>query len=203
MFCPNCGKEMPAEAKFCPSCGKATVMSMSDVPPAPAAAPASAPPPPAYNPAPVAAAAPAASGGFMGWLRGLKTWKKVVLGIFLFIVLVVALAMWATSGLDEVVNRHFASIRAGDTLSAYSDLSIAARQQTSMEAFSAMLTATPALTHVTGTSWDSREIKNGQGNLEGMLEIEGGGKLPIEVRLVKENDQWKILAYHVKPIKTE
>jgi hypothetical protein len=200
MFCPNCGNQLPSEAKFCPQCGKAS--TPGDVPPAAAAAPASAPPP-VFNPAPAAVAAPAAGGGFMGWLRGLKTWVKVVLGIFVFIVFVVVLALWATSGLGEVVDRHFASIKAGDTVAAYADLSVAARQTTSMEDFKAMLTRNPALAQVTGASWDSREIKNGQGTLDGMLEIQGGGKLPIEVRLVKENDQWKILAYHVKPAKTE
>ena len=99
--------------------------------------------------------------------------------------------------------RHFAALRTGDTLAAYSELSVAARQQTSMDAFKAMLTGTPALTHVTGHDFSSRSYSNGQGQLEGMLEIEGGGKLPIEVRLVKENDQWKILSYHVKPVKIE
>ena len=138
----------------------------------------------------------------MGWLRGLKLWKKIVLGIVLFFVAVFGLATCATSGLGKVVDHHFAAVRAGDLIAAYSDLSVAARQQTSMDAFKAMLQATPALTHVTGSSWDTREIKNGEGHLAGMLELDTGGKLPIEVRLVKENDQWKILAYNVKPATT-
>ena len=64
-----------------------------------------------------------------------------------------------------------------------------------------MLTNNPGLTHVTDESFSSRETNNGQGQLVGTLDIEGGGKLPIEIRLVKENDEWKILAYHVTPIK--
>jgi hypothetical protein len=131
----------------------------------------------------------------MGWLRGLKTWKKVVLGIVIFIVLVIALAMWATSGLVEPVQKHFAALRSGDVVAAYSELSVAARQQTSLEDFKKMVTAMPALTHVTGESFSTRENNNGEGRLEGVLELEGGGKLPIAIRLVKENDAWKILAY--------
>jgi hypothetical protein len=65
-----------------------------------------------------------------------------------------------------------------------------------------MLTNTPALVHVTDESFSSRTVNNGQGELVGTLNLEGGGKLPIEIRLVKENDDWKILAYHVTPIKS-
>jgi len=138
----------------------------------------------------------------MGWLRGLKTWKKVGLGFVVFIVAVFMLASWATSGLSDVVDHHFAAVKSGDTVGAYGDLSVAARQQTSMDDFNTMLKGMPALTQVMATSWDSREINNGQGALKGTLELQGGGKLPIEVTLVKENDQWKILSYHVKPATT-
>jgi hypothetical protein len=132
----------------------------------------------------------------------MKTWKKVLLGLAIFIVGVVALAMFATSGLDEPVERHFAALRAGDVVGAYGELSVAARQQTSLDDFKTMLTNTPALTRVTGQSFSSRTVDTAQGQLVGTLEIEGGGKLPIEIRLVKENDAWKILAYHVTPIKS-
>jgi len=132
----------------------------------------------------------------MGWLRGLKTWKKVLLGIVIFIVGVVALAMFATSGLDKPVQRHFAALHSGDFVAAYSELSVAARQATSLDQFKAMIAGNPGLAHVTGESFTTREWNNGQGHLEGVLELEGGGKLPIVVNLVKENDEWKILAYN-------
>ena len=132
----------------------------------------------------------------MGWLRGLKTWKKVVLGIVIFIVGVVALAMFATSGLDKPVQRHFAALHSGDFVAAYSELSVAARQATSLDQFKAMVAGNPGLAHVTGESFNTREWNNGQGHLEGVLELDGGGKLPIVVNLVKENDEWKILAYN-------
>ena len=195
MFCPNCGSQMPNEAKFCASCGKPIANMQSGEAPAPMAAAPMSPAPPAYTASPVAGPAPVRQGGFMGWLRGMKTWKKVVLGIVIFIVLVIALAMWATSGLVEPVQKHFAALRSGDVVAAYSELSVAARQQTSLEDFKKMVTAMPALTHVTGESFSTRENNNGEGRLEGVLELEGGGKLPIQIRLVKENDAWKILAY--------
>jgi len=106
---------------------------------------------------------PAGTGTFLlGRLRKMKTWKKVLLGIVLFIVTVVALAMFLTSGLDKPVQHHFAALRAGDVIGAYSDLSIVARQQTSLDDFKAMLTNNPGLTHVTDESFSSRETNNGR-----------------------------------------
>lgn len=185
MFCANCGKELTPGAQFCASCGHAIAGDSAHAVPGAAPATTAVTPP-----------APVQRHGFLGWLRGLKTWKKVVLGIATFIVAVVALALWATSGLDEPVKRHFAALHAGDVTGAYSELSVAARQTTSLDAFKAMLAANPALTHVTGESFASRSYQDSQGHLQGMLEIDGGGQVPIEVNLVKENGAWKILSYH-------
>ena len=68
---------------------------------------------------------------------------------------------------------------------------------TTEEDDSRWVTAMPALTHVTGETFNSRVVENGQGRMEGVLDLDEGGRLPIEIRLVKENDNWKILAYHV------
>jgi len=191
MFCPNCGAQAPNDAKFCSACGKPIApVQYANASPQTAAAPAS----PVFSSGPIAGSPPLRS-GFAGWLAALKLWQKIALGAVTFIVVVVALAMWATSGLEEPVQRHFAAIRSGDVVGAYGELSVAARQQTSLDDFRKMLINVPALTKVTGESYSSREVNNGEGHLDGMLEIEGGGKLPIQVRLVKENGAWKILAY--------
>ena len=71
----------------------------------------------------------------------------------------------------------------------------------SLDAFKAMVEGSPALAHVTKESFTSRTVTNGQGQLEGALDLDNGGKLPIEIRLVKENGQWKILGYRLNPVK--
>lgn len=180
MFCENCGKEIPAGAQFCASCGHAAGGPQAAI----------------ADPAAVHAGA-APVGGFWNWLRRLKTWKKVLIGIFVFIVGIVTLAMCMTSGLQDPVERHFASVHSGDLTAAYAELSIATRHDVSEADFKAMLERNPALTHVTGLSFSSRSYSGDQGQVEGTLELDGGGKLPISVRLVKENGTWKILSYHV------
>ena len=190
MFCQNCGKEVAADAQFCPSCGHAVGHAESG-----AAAPQASPAP--------QAAAPGQAPTVWTRLKAMKTWKKVVIGIFVFIVGVIALALCTTSGLDEPVDRHFAALHNGDITAAYVELAIATRHDNSEADFKAMIDRNPALRHVTGHSFSSRSFNDGQGTLEGSLELEGGGRLPITVRLVKENGQWKILSYHVTAAKTE
>ena len=187
MFCPGCGKPLPPNSHFCPSCG-ATVAVAAAGPAASAAI------------ADTVASAPAREPK-RGFFARMKLWQKVVLGIVVFIFGVIALAMFATSGLDKPVQQHFSALRAGDVVGAYSQLAVATRQQNTLDDFKGLLASNPALTHVTGNSFTSRSTTNGQGHLEGALDLEGGGKLPVEVNLVKENGGWKILSYHVTSAK--
>ena len=205
MFCPECGKELPTEAHFCPSCGH--VIGASRTPgagasnpsqaaaPAPTIAAAAAPPPPVAPQAMSANQSP----GLWGRFRAMRTWKKVVLGIVTAIVLLITLAMVMTSGLDVPVDRHFAALRVGNLDAAYSELSIATQRQNSPAEFKAMIEHNPMFAHIVGHTFTNRSWENNQGLLEGTLEVEGGGTLPITVHLVKENDQWKILSYSAKP----
>ena len=129
----------------------------------------------------------------------MRTWKKVVLGVVTAIALIITLAMVMTSGLDEPVDRHFAALRAGNLDAAYSELSIATQRQNSPAEFKAMIERNPMFAHIVGHTFTNRSWKNNQGLLEGTLDVEGGGTLPITVHLVKENGQWKILSYRVEP----
>jgi len=129
----------------------------------------------------------------------MRTWKKVALGIVTAIALIITFAMVMTSGLDEPVDRHFAALRAGNLDAAYNELSIATQRQNSPADFKAMIERNPMFTHIVGHTFTSRSWQNDQGLLQGTLQVEGGGTLPITIHLVKENDQWKILSYRVKP----
>lgn len=197
MFCPNCGKQLPKDSHFCPACGHVIEEAPADASPKAAAKAAAAP-----DPAPAAAPAGDPAAKKPGLWKRMKTWQKIVLGVVVFIIAVIWLALAATSGLVKPVERHFAALHSGDLVGAYGELSVAARQQTSLDGFKAMVEGSPAFAHVTGESFTSRKVENGQGSLEGELKLDGGGKLPIEIRLVKENGQWKILGYRITPAKT-
>ena len=101
MFCASCGTKIPEGAHFCPECG-ATVDGAAE--PAPKAA---------------ARAAPAAAAAATAQKPRMALWKKILIGVVVFIFGVVGLAWFATSGLDEPVERHLSAQRAGNIEAAY------------------------------------------------------------------------------------
>lgn len=125
-------------------------------------------------------------------------WKKVLLGIAGFIILVVVLALVLTKSISDVVNKQLQALRQGDMITAYALTSKDFRNSTSLADFEKFVSNYPALKNNAKASWSSREINNGQGSLKGELIAIDGGVTPIEYRLVKENDEWKILGFSLK-----
>jgi hypothetical protein len=122
-------------------------------------------------------------------------WKKIVLGFIAFIVIVFGFAMFLTSDLIDPVERQIAALKAGDIDSAYSQTSTAFRDATSKEQFVAFVKSNPILLKIADYSVTDRSRENNVGTLKGTLTSIEGGVIPIEYRLVKENDEWKILAF--------
>ena len=169
MFCANCGSKIPDGAHFCPDCGTA-IDAAASATPSQSAAPA---------PAPAKAK--------------MALWKKILIGIVVFIVGILAIGYFATSGLTEPVGRHLDALRAGNIEAAYAETSIAFQQSTSLEQYAAFIERYPALKNIADYSFSERSVENGIGTLKGKLTTTDGGVVPIEFKLVKENDQWKIL----------
>ena len=172
MFCSNCGAKIPEGAHFCPECGAASDQS------APAAA---------------TSATPSGSAAVAPVKTKMALWKKILIGIVVFIGGIVALAFFLTSGLDEPVKKHLDALRAGNIEAAYAETSIAFQQNTSIEQYKAFIERYPVLKNIADYSFSSRAVENGLGTLKGTLTTTDGGVVPIEFKLVKENDQWKIL----------
>ena len=172
MFCSNCGAKIPEGAHFCPDCGIASDRAATG-----AGTPATS----AVSPAAVSAK------------TKMALWKKILIGVAVFIGGVIALAFFVTSGLDEPVKRHLDALRAGNIEAAYAETSIAFQQNTSIEQYAAFIERYPVLKNIADYSFSSREVENGLGTLKGTLTTTDGGVVPVEFKLVKENDQWKIL----------
>jgi hypothetical protein len=126
-------------------------------------------------------------------VRRLFMWKKILLGLLAFIVFVVVLAFWLTSGISEVANKQLDALRKGDVVTAYSYTSKAFQADTSIDRFKAFIDKYPALKNNRESSWSSREISNGNGTLVGTLTANDGTTLPVEYHFVKENNEWRML----------
>jgi hypothetical protein len=166
MYCKSCGAALPKDARFCSDCGASIDSVNVDI-----------------NDA----------NQTNGSTRKMSFWKKFLLGTLAIAALAIGLAFFATSGLVDPVDRHFVALRKGDINAAYEETSQAFRSSTSLEKYVQFVNANPILTQVAEHSFSERKVENGIGYLSGKLITSSGGVQPIIVRLVKENDKWKIL----------
>ncbi len=176
MFCSQCGTQIPQDAKYCPKCGAQTSPGQQ-------------------------AAAPGVSGGMAAAMtpkKKMALWKKLLLGTAAFLVLVIGAALYFTSDLLVPIDAQLAALRSGDVRGAYEQTASAFKQATSYEQFAAFVAAYPSLSKNKEASFSERSWEGSQGHVKGTLTDVSGGVLPVEFRLVKENDQWKILGINLK-----
>jgi hypothetical protein len=183
MFCANCGKEIPAAAHFCPSCRRPVEAE-------------------AVRPTAVPFSGAAAATSATPTKKKMALWKKIALGVVGFIVVVVVIALWATSGVIEPIDRQLAALKSGDLQAAYAETSTGFRDAVSFEKFEAFVKQYPALSRNASHSFSSRSTNaSGSGEVKGTLTDDRGAVLPVQYQLVKENGAWKILGLHIGPEK--
>ncbi|MBI2983688.1 MAG: DUF4864 domain-containing protein [Chloroflexi bacterium] len=197
-FCTNCGAQVAAGARFCTACGSpvtATAPGIAATPAAmPASRPAAPPPPPPWSaPVPQVAAAP----------RRTSHWKRnLVVVVLVFLVGVIGLAFFATSGPVEAVDRHLALLAQGDLRTAYAETSDVFKGQVTFEKFSQMVASYPILKQNTAV-WTSRSINGDEAIIEGTLTApDQTTKAKAEYHLASGSDgTWKITGFGVTPLK--
>ena len=126
--------------------------------------------------------------------KKMAVWKKVLIGIGVFIVLIIILAMWATSGLTEVAQKQLNLIKSGDMKNAYDLTSQDFKKTTSYDGFLNFVNSYPSLKNNESSSFSDRQVEGNTGTLKGELKAKDGAVTPIEYQFVKENGDWKILA---------
>ena len=124
-------------------------------------------------------------------------WKKILGGFVIFIVLVVSLAMYATSGMTEVVNEFFIHVKSKHYADAYNMFSEDFKQSTSEEQFKNFVIQN-ALINYKEANWDSRSVENKIGKLEGTITTQNGGVIPFRIQLIK-NIEYFIKCFDSSP----
>lgn len=132
-------------------------------------------------------------------MKGLpmKTWMKVVLGIFAGIAALLGLIFWLTGDITKAGDDFFVAIADGDTEQAYELLSPQFKSNASPEDFKSYLRKT-GLVDVESVSWNSRSISGDVGDLEGSMTTKSGDRIPLEMKLVKTEDGWKVFNLHMQ-----
>lgn len=123
-------------------------------------------------------------------------------GVLLVVAVLVALVFFGvrtmTSGPEQVVQQFLARAAAGDYVGAHSLLAVPLQEQQPLDAFTAKVKAAPSLFAVTDSSFSDRSIDLTAGaKLAGTVTLKAGTRVPASFTLVKENDSWRILSYHI------
>lgn len=98
-----------------------------------------------------------------------------------------------TSAMPDAANRFFNAVRAKDVAAAEAELSEEFKTRTDRAELRRFIDSS-GLGDVVDTEWDSRNIKNNRGELEGNAITSAGGRIPLKITFVQENEAWKIYA---------
>lgn len=123
----------------------------------------------------------------------MKTWMKVVLGIFAGVAVLVGLIFWLTGDIAKAGDDFFAAAQNDNMDAAYALLSEDFQAGTSKEGLQSYLAAN-ALDNVQETSWSSRSITGSTGELKGTVTTADGSEIPLTLRLINSEAGWRINA---------
>lgn len=125
----------------------------------------------------------------------MKRTIKILAGIAAVIAIGLGVVFWMTSGMTDSANALFASIKAKEFEKAHQYLAQEFRAATSREEFEQFLSRS-TLDTVKQTSWSGRSISGDRGELDGSVETATGATIPLKLKFVRENDQWKVFSIH-------
>jgi hypothetical protein len=134
----------------------------------------------------------------MGWGKkiGLGCLSAVAL-IAVFVVVIFLVVRTLTSEPEKVVRQFLTDAAAGNYAAAHACFAVPLKERQSLDAFTADAKASPSLFAVTDTTFTERSIDTSGAKFVGTLTLKAGTHVPASFTLVKENDAWKILEYHL------
>jgi hypothetical protein len=124
----------------------------------------------------------------------MKLWKKILIGIGIFILLVIILGSFATSGIVSVSEKQLNLISSGDLKGAYGLTSSEFQGSVSYDKFMAYVNNFEVLKNYKEHKFSEKETSGNTGTIKGTITAKNGTALPVEYKLVKENGEWKILS---------
>ena len=123
----------------------------------------------------------------------MKKWMKILLGVVVLIVVAITAVFYFTSGMVDTADAFLAAVKQKDIGKARGYLAEDFRASTDEKALQAFLSKS-AISNFKESSWSSRQVSGGRGELVGSIATDSGGRVPLKVSFVKENGAWKIYA---------
>lgn len=133
-----------------------------------------------------------------GWIK----WLVLGCGTLLILAIAAGALFWMfltkmTEGPEKAVKEFLAAAAAADYAAAHSYFSAPLKEEQPLEEFTSSARENAQYFDITHTSFSSRSIDTAGAELSGTVTLKDGSKLPATFKLVKENEQWKLLAYHI------
>lgn len=123
----------------------------------------------------------------------MKKFFKFLGGFFLLVLIALGIGLYFTQDLTQTADNFFRAIKNNNYSQARQYTSAGFNQVTSIEGLK-MAFPYERFKHYQECSFNSnREASaDGTGKLKGSIKFDDGSMIPIEIELVKENDNWKI-----------
>lgn len=133
--------------------------------------------------------------------RRASHWKRNFAVLALVVIAgAISLALFATSGPADAVERHLSLLAKGDLQTAYAGTDPRFQQQVSFAAFTQLIERYPILTRGTA-SWTSRSVNGDEAVVRGALTAADQTRADVEFHLAKGSDgAWRIMGFGVTPV---
>jgi len=180
MFCSQCGAKIDPSSRFCSSCG-AKIQPTDPLESNSSLTPLQ----PLNEPVvPVTLKR-----------RPMPTWFKILAALAVLALIAVTAGILFTESLVDAVDHQLEALRKDDLPKAYYGYTSKDFQQaTSPEEFRQFVQAYPILTENQSAHFTQRSVKDNIGTLKGNLTSKDHVSSPVEFKLIKEEDKWKILS---------
>ncbi|MFA5910182.1 MAG: hypothetical protein WC815_15480 [Vicinamibacterales bacterium] len=134
----------------------------------------------------------------MGWGKKIGIGCASAFGLLaVFVIIVFLVVRTLTSEPEQVVRQFLTDAAAGNYVAAHAAFSVPLKERQSLDAFTATVKSSPSLFAVADTTFTERSIDTAGAKFVGTVTIQAGTKVPASFTLVKENDAWKLLEYHL------
>lgn len=170
MNCPHCNEKIESHYQYCPACGAKIDGSSSSL---------------EANQPPIEQ---------VQTKKPIPWWLKLLSLIAILALIAVTAGILFTESLVDVAEHQLEALREGDIQKAYSYTSKDFQAATSLNQFRDFVEAYPVFFNNRSVHFTQRSIEHHIGTLRGNLTSNDHINTPIEYKVIKEDDKWKILS---------
>jgi hypothetical protein len=103
----------------------------------------------------------------------------------------------ATAGPEQVVKSFLEAAEEGDYEEAHGYFAAPLKEAQPLDQFAASAAANKSFFQITDTTFNNRSVDTSGAQFSGTVTLESGTALPASFELVRENDEWKLISYHI------